>query len=305
MCLVSIISVNYNQPQVTIAFLESVRKNTNGHPTEVILVDNGSSENEGSLYRDAYPDLKYITSAVNLGFAGGNNLGIRHATGEFLLFLNNDTELSPNLIDVMVNEFRLNPSIGLLSPLILFYDDKRVIQYAGFTKMNYLTGRNNSVGYKEIDKNQYDFSQETGFVHGAAMMCRREDLKITGLMSENYFLYYEELDWCERFRNAGKQIWFTGKTKVYHKESISVGKESALKTYFMNRNRLLFIRKNTGLINTVLFTLFYVFAACPKTILQYYRKGRGDLIPWVFKAIGWNLRNSKESLILGFNNHHK
>src|SRR5690606_13845840 len=162
----------------------------------------------GSQYLEIYPGLKYISSAVNLGFAGGNNLGIRHATGEFLLFLNNDTELTPNLVDVMVNEFTLNPSIGLLSTLIIFYDDKNTIQYAGFTKMNYLTGRNNGVGYKEIDKNQYNFSQETGFVHGAAMMCRRKDLEDTGLMAENYFLYYEELDWCEKFRKAGKQIWF-------------------------------------------------------------------------------------------------
>src|SRR5690606_7256217 len=114
-------------------------------------------------------------------------------------------------------------------------------------KMNYLTGRNKTIGQFDIDKGQYDnLSYEIGFCHGAAMMCRNKDLEKVGLMDENYFLYYEELDWCEKFKRNGKKIWFTGKAKVYHKESISVGKESILKTYFLIRNRILFIRKNTS-----------------------------------------------------------
>lgn len=153
----------------------------------------------------------------------------------------------------------------------------------------------------EHNVGQYDeASRETAFCHGAAMMCRRADLERVGLMEAHYFLYYEELDWCEKFKRAGQKIWFSGRTKVYHKESISVGKESNIKTYFMTRNRMLFIRRNTGWFNTLLFSLFYIFIACPKQILLYLKKGRKDLIKWVLKGLIWNFSHSNQSADLGF-----
>lgn len=301
MSLTSIISVYYNQPEVTFEFLTSIRKNTRQNSVELIIVDNGSRVNHEIAFRKIYPDLKYIRSEKNLGFAGGNNLGIQEATGDFLLFLNNDTEITEDFVDTLICEFNKNPDIGLLSPLILYFDDKTKIQYAGFTAMNYLTGRNKGSGNQETNLDQHNSSIETGFIHGAAMMCRREDLKTVGLMEENYFLYYEELDWCEKFKKAGKKIWFTGKAKIYHKESISVGRDSSLKTYFMHRNRMLYIRKNTSTINALIFAVYYLVIACPKTIIKYYLNDRRDLIPWVFKAIKWNLTNSIDSEILGYN----
>ncbi|RZL35128.1 MAG: glycosyltransferase family 2 protein, partial [Pedobacter sp.] len=131
-------------------------------------------------------------------------------------------------------------------------------------------------------------------------MCRRKDLEPAGNMADEFFLYYEELDWCEKFKKAGKKIWFTGKTKIYHKESMSVGKESAVKTYFMTRNRMLFIRRNTGFLNTLLFSIYYIFIACGKQIIKYILKGRFDLVKWSFNGIIWNLKNSKNSKNLGF-----
>ncbi len=300
MHLTSIISVNFNQPQVTLDFIKSISKNTQKNNIELILVDNGSYVNHENTFKNIYPNLKYIRSEKNLGFAGGNNLGIKEAKGDFLLFLNNDTELTENLLNTLIDEFDQNPNIGLLSPLILYYEDKNMIQYAGFSNMNYLTARNKGIGNKEVNLNQYNKSYETGFIHGAAMMCRRKDLQKIGLMEENYFLYYEELDWCEKFKKAGKEIWFTGKTKIYHKESISVGKDSCLKTYFLHRNRMLYIRKNTNFLNILVFSLFYISIVCPKSIIKYYLNDRKDLIPWVIKAIAWNFTNSKDSTSLGY-----
>ena len=132
------------------------------------------------------------------------------------------------------------------------------------------------------------------------MMCRSADLRTSGLMEELYFLYYEELDWCEKFRRSGKKIWFTGRTKIFHKESMSVGKESAIKTFFMTRNRMLFIRRNTGLLTTIIFTFYYVLIASSRQVLQYFLKGRRDLVPYVFKALLWNFTNKKNSGNLGF-----
>lgn len=297
----SIISVNYNQPEVTIAFLNSVKINTSNDNVEVILVDNGCSEDHSASFKNAYSELVYIRSEQNLGFAGGNNLGIKAATGDFLLLLNNDTEIEGNLVKTLQDAMNNNREIGLISPLLLYYDQPEIIQNAGFTEMNYLTGRNSGIGSMSVNIGQYDqVSRQTAFCHGAALMCRSEDLKTVGLMEEQFFLYYEEFDWSEKFRRAGKKIWFTGKTKVYHKESMSVGKESKIKTYFMTRNRMLYIRRNTSFLNTIGFSLFFILFACSKQILIYALKGRNDLIKWVFKGVWWNLTHSKNSKNLGF-----
>ncbi|WP_316814880.1 glycosyltransferase family 2 protein [Pedobacter nyackensis] len=301
MSLTSIITVNFNQPKVTLDFLRSVKENTSVENVEVILVDNGSREDHEELFKSVYQGLVYIRSSMNLGFAGGNNLGIKVANGDYLLLLNNDTEITDNLIETLTAELDNHPEIGIISPLILYFDQPEVIQYAGFTAMNYLTCRNQGIGNMEIDKRQFDMdSRETGYCHGAAMMCRKADLETVGMMAENFFLYYEELDWCEKFKKAGKKIWFTGKTRVYHKESMSVGKESSIKTYFMTRNRLLFIRRNTSLYNTLFFTVYYLLFACSKQIFAYLLKGRSDLVKWVFKGILWNFTNTKNSNKLGF-----
>lgn len=298
---VSIITVNFNQHQVNLDFLNSLKQNSSNYNVEVVFVDNGSIEEYEHAYRTICPHLVYVRSNQNLGFAGGNNLGIKIATGDYLLLLNNDTEITSNTIDVMVSEMECNSEIGLLSPLILYYDEPETIQYAGFTDMNYLTCRNSGIGSMQQNIGQFDDdSRATGFCHGAAMMCRRSDLNRVGLMADEFFLYYEELDWCERFKKAGKKIWFTGKTKIYHKESMSVGKESAIKTYFMTRNRMLFIRRNTGFLNTVLFTIYYIFIACTKQAGKYLLNGRKDLAKWVFRGILWNFTNAKNSKNLGF-----
>ena len=297
----SIITVNFNQPEVTLDFLQSVKLHTHLAGVEVILVDNGSSEDHSAIFLKAYPELIYISSAENLGFAGGNNLGIARATGEYLLFLNNDTEITGNLVSELTGALDKNPEIGLISPLLLYFDAPEVIQYAGSTKMNYITCRNRTIGALETNRGQYDkVFEETAFCHGAAMMCRKADLEIAGLMENNFFLYYEELDWCEKFKKAGKKIWFTGRTLVYHKESMSVGKESKIKTYFMTRNRMLFIRRNTSWLNALLFSLYYIGIASPKQVLMYSRKNRKDLIHWVFMGLKWNFTHSKDSNDLGF-----
>ncbi len=298
--LVSIITVNYNQPEATVALLQSLKKQSTIN-FEVILVDNASHNNCEAEFTNAFPNLTFIRTKVNLGFAGGNNIGISAAKGNYIFLLNNDTEIPEGCIKHMVDEFKKNKNIGLLSPLILYYDDKSMIQYAGYTPLNYLTARNEQIGQFEKNEGQFDgITHETGFCHGAAVMCRTADLHEAGLMDENYFLYYEELDWCEKFKRIGKGIYFTGKTFIYHKESMSVGKDSAIKTYFITRNRMLFVRKNTGLLNTLFFSIYYILIACPKMMVKYITTGKSHLAKYVLKALVWNLTHSKNSKDLGF-----
>jgi hypothetical protein len=300
MDFISVVSVNFNQPEATKAFLLSL-KNYCSLKLEIIIVDNASDINSEDEFKEIVPELLFIRSKTNIGFAGGNNLGITQAKGDYILLLNNDTEIVKGSIETLVSELKNDKNIGLLSPLILYHDDQTIIQYAGFTPLNYLTARNKQLGLCEKNTGQYNgLSYQTGFCHGAAVICRKTDLLKAGLMDESYFLYYEELDWCEKFKRIGKTINFTGKTHIYHKESISVGKDSPIKIYFMTRNRMLFIRKNTGLFNTILFSLYYTFIACPKLMLALAKNGNSNKVKYVLKGLLWNFTNSKNSTKLGF-----
>lgn len=297
---VSIITVNYNQPEVTEALLLSIEKYNTYTNIEVIVVDNGSRINKIPIWQKQYPQYQFIRSEKNLGFAGGNNLGINIATGDYFFLINNDTEITPLLIDTLVATLDANSSIGVISPLIKYYDDKNIIQYAGFTEMNYFTARNNCVGKLEQDKGQYNgIIAPTGFAHGAAMMITKAAIDKAGLMAEHFFLYYEEIDWCARIKKAGFEIWINTNALIYHKESVSVGKQSALKEYFMNRNRILFMRRNASLFQLSIFYLFFFIIIVPKNILQYIVSRKPSFILQMFKAIKWNFTNNVNSHHLG------
>jgi GT2 family glycosyltransferase len=119
-------------------------------------------------------------------------------------------------------------------------------------------------------------------------------------MAENFFLYYEELDWCERIKKAGFEIWMNTNACIYHKESISVGQRSALKEYFMNRNRILFERKNASVYERWLFYIYFILIVTPRNILFYIEQREAQFIPVLLKAIWWNVTNKKNSNYLGY-----
>jgi GT2 family glycosyltransferase len=285
---VSIITINYNQLALTCALLESLQKLT--YPdVEVIVVDNFSSHDPTETITKNYPEVKYIRSSQNLGFAGGNNLGIKASTGTYLMFLNNDTEVDSGFLEPMVALFETNPGAGAASSKILYYNSDEIIQYAGSTCVNPFTGRNKRVGYMEKDLGQHSVLKETDLAHGAAMMVPRRVIEQTGMMPEFFFLYYEEIDWCESIKKAGYKIYFVPDSKVYHKESMSVGKNSTLKTYYMTRNRLLFMRRNTTGMKKLFWILFFVSFSLPKNTMTYLLQRDADHGKAFWKGLIWNL----------------
>ena len=239
----SVITVNYNGLRDTCSLLDHLTFDHND--TEVIVVDNGSANNEAETIASRYANVKCIRSERNLGFAGGNNLGISHAQGKYLFFVNNDTEVSMDDIDRLIKRIDTSEHIGIVCPKIRFFYGDRHIQYAGFTPMSRITCRNRGIGYDEADIGQYDTPRQTAFAHGAAMMARRDTVNKVGLIPECYFLYYEEMDWSMMMKRNGYQIWYEPSATVYHKESQSTGANSPLKTYYLTRNRLLFIKRNS------------------------------------------------------------
>lgn len=291
--LISIITVNFRQAHLTLDFLASASKIS--YPNFEILVIDNDTEPSGVEQEIEKIDLKipvrYIHTKKNLGFAGGNNVGIREAFGEYILFINNDTEVPPDILNTLLGVFHTHPDAGLVSPKLLF-DESGLIQYAGAIKINAYTGRGRKIGNAEKDLGQYDKIVETDLGHGAAMMIPKKVIDKVGLMPEVYFLYYEEHDWAEQIKRAGYKIYYCGTTYVRHKESMTIGKKSLTKTYYMNRNRLLYVRRNTSGLTKTFAILFYSTIALPKTILGHLVKREWNHLQEVLKAIQWNVSNT-------------
>ena len=246
---VSVITINYNGLRDTCELMETLP--LEDESIEVIVVDNASTQDEASIIKQRYPLVTVIRSSKNLGFAGGNNLGIQAAHGKYLFFINNDTLLRCKKEDVrckmfqpLIDRLESSPKIGMACPKIRFTWGNNPIQYAGYTPLSKITLRNMAIGCGEEDHGQYDTPHSTPYAHGAAMMVKREVIDKAGMMPEYYFLYYEELDWSMMIRRAGYDIWYEPACTIYHKESQATGQNSPLKSYYMTRNRLLFAKRN-------------------------------------------------------------
>ena len=281
---ISIITINYNGLNDTCALIETI---PNNDKLEVIVVDNASKnqEDEADTISKKYPHVKVIKSEKNLGFAGGNNLGIKAAQGKYLFFINNDTIFKDFNIQALINRLESSPTIGVVCPKIRFAWGSNPIQFTGYTPLSKITVRNQSIGFGEADEGQYDTPHPTPYAHGAAMLINREAIEKTGLMPECFFLYYEEIDWSMMFTRAGYQIWYEPQCTIYHKESQSTGKNSPLRTYYIVRNRLLLVKRNwNGL--TKYFTYAYLIGVVGvRDILKYVLIGKWELVKATFQGI--------------------
>lgn len=279
----SIITVNYNGIEDTCQMINSLKQYLT-LSYEIIVVDNASSINEASLIKREFPDIKCIRSNKNLGFAGGNNLGMSEAKGKYILLLNNDTYIKDDSLSNLVTFLNLNPTVGAASPKIKFADSN-IIQFAGYTPLSKITLRNKLIGFGEEDQDQYNKACRSPFLHGAAMILRREVIKQAGLMPEIYFLYYEELDWCEQIKKYKFELWYEPQAEIYHKESRSVGQVSPLRCFYLTRNRLLFAWRNRKGFFRFLALTYQFLIANPIHIFIYIIRGRLDLSKACLKGI--------------------
>lgn len=254
---------------------------------EVIVVDNASTQDEATIIEQRYPQVTIIRSKKNLGFAGGNNLGIQASHGKYLFFINNDTLLSPQTSDIshLINRLESSPKIGMVCPKIRFAWGNNPIQYAGYTPLSKITLRNSAIGCGEEDHGQYDTPHSTPYAHGAAMIVKREVIDKVGLMPECYFLYYEELDWSMMIRRTGYDIWYEPACTIYHKESQATGQNSPLKSYYMTRNRLLFAKRNISSPQKYLTYCYLIAIVALRDILKSLLCHRPDLSKATLKGL--------------------
>ena len=279
---VSIITINYNGLKDTCELIETIPSNDS---LEVIVVDNASQNQEADIISQKFPHVKVIRSDKNLGFAGGNNLGIKAAQGRYLFLVNNDTIFKDFNIQSLIKRAESSDKIGVVCPKIRFAWEPQPIQFTGYTELSKITIRNRAIGFGEEDHGQYDTAHTTTYAHGAAMFIKREAIEKVGLMPECYFLYYEELDWSMMFTREGYQIWYEPQCTIYHKESQATGQNSPLRTYYITRNRLLLVRRNWNGVSKYLSYCYLTGLVAPRDILKFTFQGRMDLAKAVIKGI--------------------
>jgi len=270
----SLITVNFNGLTDTCALIDSIP--SSNIPLEVIVVDNGSYNNEAATLSQRYPSVNVVRSERNLGFAGGNNLGIKAAKGKYLFLINNDTVFDRNgdPFQPLIERLESDKKIGMVCPKIRFTWDKSPIQFAGYTPLSPITLRNHAIGFGEEDTGQHNTPHPTPYAHGAAMLLKREVIEKAGLIPECYFLYYEELDWSLCITRAGYKIWYEPAATIFHKESRATGQDSPLKAYYISRNRLLFAKRNISTSTRFLSYGYQILAVATRDTARYLLKGQ-------------------------------
>lgn len=298
---VAIIILNYNGARDTLECVASITSmNHKNIEIQIIVVDNASIEKDILLLKSLKNKIKLIENNENLGFSGGNNVGIDYAIDlgvEYILLLNNDTLVEPNMLQELLRVFESRSEVGIAVPKIYFakghefhtnkYSEKergKVIWYAGG-----IMDWNNVLAYHrgvdEVDHGQFESVSKTDFATGCCLLIKKEVIKHVGMFDENYFLYYEDNDLSERVKRDGYSIVFNPKAIVWHKNAQSAGGSgSDLQDYYISRNRLLFgyryapLRSKIALLRESIQVFFNGRKWQRKGIVDYYigKMGKGS-----------------------------
>lgn len=242
---VTIVIINYNNASDTIECINSIKKIT--FPNyNILVIDNNSTDDSAEILNQDRESYIFIRNHQNLGFSGGNNLGITHALNseaDYILLLNNDTIVQEDFLDRLVETSLSVKNRGIIGGKIYYYDDPERIWYAGGS-LNCFLGRTKHIGKNKIDTGKYDKTREVGFITGCLMLIPREVIENVGMMDEKYFLYFEDADWCYRIRKAGYRLIYSPLARIYHKESATTQRLNNVKAYYYYRNIHYFAKKN-------------------------------------------------------------
>lgn len=243
---ISVIILNWNGKQDTLECISSVK--TLEYPDyKIVVVDNGSTDDSVKAISEQYPDVTFLQTGKNLGYAGGNNVGIRWALdhgSDYILILNNDTIVSPNLLEAFIIAEQSVPKGSILGAKIYYFGQPEVIWFAGGRFLDYERGFEH-IGIDKPDSNEFDQPIKMDYATGCVMFCEADVFRNVGLLDEEFFLTYEETDWCYRAKKLGHECFLAPKAHVWHKVSASFGgKASPLITYFTTRNKPLWAKKH-------------------------------------------------------------
>jgi GT2 family glycosyltransferase len=275
---ITIVILNWNGYEDTSECIISLQKITYDN-YQIVVVDNGSDDEEFNKLKNNFPLIQVLRSDDNLGFTGGNNLGIKYSLEEkadYILLLNNDTIVEPNFIQPLLNVFEEDKNAGIVAPQInYFYEPRKIWTEGG--KISRLRG--SGFAYSDqIESNIKPYNKEVTFVSGCCMLIKKEVFEKIGLFDENYFLYVEDADLCYRTTHAGYKIIVTHSSKIHHKVSSSTKEYlSLLPLYYVTRNRLYFAKKNFP--NFFIITVLYiVFSMSIKSIYWIFSNNSKNIL---------------------------
>lgn len=257
---VTVVILNWNGLEDTLECLESLRKIT--YPNyKVVVIDNGSKGNDAQILEEKFGNfIHLIRNEINIGFAGGNNIGIQWALNRdtnHVLLLNNDTVVDPRFLKELVRAAESDQRIGIVGPKIYYYYWPNRIYSAG-GKINFWTGKAPTTGARQIDDGTFDSTKEVDYTSGCALLIKEETIRKIGFLNDMYFAYYEETEWCVKARRQGYKVVYVPKAKIWHKTPRGARKLSELRLYYMTRNRFLFMKRNAGGLQFSFFILYFL-----------------------------------------------
>ena len=277
---VSIIIVNWNGGEDILECLKSV-KDIDYPDYEIIAVDNGSTDNSVKEIKGAFPDIKLILNDKNLGFPAGVNVGIKAATGGYILLLNDDTVVARNILKDLVEAMESDPGIGIAGPMILYYSEPDKIWSAGMQL--HLLGYASHIG-KGLNKELFNKSYPVDYMTGCVVLIKKEVIDKIGLLDPEYFLYSEDADFCLRARNAGYRCMYVPSPTVWHKATKEWITNPAQAYYYM-RSAIVFAKKNLTGLKKVIFIASQFLLVFPYNSLRVIKKGDSRLIKYLLKGL--------------------
>jgi len=241
----------------------------NNKPIKIIEYNREESANRGKESEldnfDSNKKLILIKNEKNYGFAEGNNIAIKYAMNflkpEYILLLNNDTIVDKNFLNKMVEIGERDKSHGIVGPKIYYYDYKGKTNIINFTGADLIIWKGKEIryGFKEEDKGQFNNEMEVDKIEGSCMLIKTKLLDEIGLLDTNYFAYWEETDLCFRASKKGYKIIYSPSARIWHKIAVSCGGDyNPTKIYYMTRNMLLFIKKNSSTLDKIRFSLYLI-----------------------------------------------
>lgn len=288
--LVYLIILNYCGYEDTCECIDSIRE-INYDNSRILIVDNDSQDGSYDKLLKQYPTIEIIQTGKNLGYAGGNNVGIKYALNkkaEYVGILNNDIGVEKNFLSRIIAKMEENHKIGIAGPAICEWDSD-IIQSCG-ASINYMTSESKCFmageDYKKISKED----REGDYVGGACLIVRREVFDKISLLPENYFLFFEETEFCVRAKKYGYLVCGIPEARIWHKESASVNKNSELKTYLLDRNKIIFEKRNAP---KYMYTIFLCYTFIQTIFRMITKKNPTSGIKTIFDGV-WGKMQYKD-----------
>ena len=291
---VSIIIPHWNNTDILSDCLESITL-TSYLDLETIVVDNASTDDSVEWVRSNYPNVKLIENDKNYGYAGGCNIGAEYASGEYLIFLNNDTTQDPNWVSNLVDTISSSSKIAAVQPKVLNFFDKNLFDYAGGSGGHmdiycFPIARGRVFHHQEYDEGQYNDVNKCVWSSGTCFIVKKDLFIQANMFEDSFFAHMEEIDLCWKLQSMGYEVWVDPNALVYHKNALTLPMYSHKKYYLNHRNSLLMLFGNYSLKNAVLIgsiRIILEIVAFLYSILKFDLKHASAII----RSIVWILFN--------------